>query len=204
MLFVVLNGSPRTEGNTAVMLAEVRRVFESMGAGTVFINVFEVLADVKTPFCQACSNPCSGRCYAGTRLEEAYGLLARADGIIMGSPVYFCTVSGQMKAFWDKTRLLRNKKALLNTVGGALAVGGSRFGGQETTLRAMHDIMLCHGMTVVGDGFYEADCGHHGACAQGPSAEDQAGLKRVAILARRVYEVAGATRHIRVARATAG
>jgi len=83
-------------------------------------------------------------------------------------------------------------------VGGALAVGSARFGGQETTLRAIHDIMLCHGMTVVGDGFHDADCGHHGGCAQSPSSEDARGLDRAAILARRVYEVADATRLIRV------
>lgn len=200
MFFVVLNGSPRKDGSTALMLRTACEVLESLGSQTLFVQVSEVLADVKVPFCLACTNPCSGRCYAGTRLEEIYNLMAGADGIIMGSPVYFCTVSGQMKAFWDKTRLLRNKKALLNTVGGALAVGAARFGGQETTLRALQDIMLCHGMMVVGDGYHDADCGHHGGAAQSPSAEDAVGLKRVAILARRVHEVAHAARHIRTDR----
>ncbi|MFZ5633583.1 MAG: flavodoxin family protein [Bacillota bacterium] len=200
MLFIALNGSPNKDGNTAAMLRVASNVLESLGSETVSVQVSEVMSHVKQPFCLACSNPCSGRCYAGTVLEETYNLLARADGIIMGSPVYFCTVSGQMKAFWDKTRKLRSDKALLNTVGGALAVGSARFGGQETTLRALHDIMLCHGMTVVGDGYHEEDCGHQGACARKPSAEDAGALKRTAILARRVYEVARATREIRVGR----
>lgn len=198
MLFLALNGSPHKDGNTASMLKSACSVIEQTGAECVFVQVSELMSGVKTPFCLACSNPCSGRCYSGTGLEEVYGLLARADGIIIGSPVYFCTVSGQMKAFWDKTRQLRKKKALLNTVGGALAVGGARFGGQETTLRAIHDIMLCHGMMLVGDGYHDADCGHQGGCAQSPSREDAEGLKRAAILARRVYEVASATRLIRV------
>ncbi|MFZ5645423.1 MAG: flavodoxin family protein [Bacillota bacterium] len=197
MLIVALNGSPNKNGNTATMLKAACSEIESLGGEHVFVQVSELMSDVKHPFCMACSNPCTGRCYAGTRLEETYSLLARADGIIIGSPVYFCTVSGQMKAFWDKTRILRKNKTLLNTVGGALAVGGARFGGQETTLRAIHDIMLCHGMTVVGDGYHDADCGHHGGCAQSPSADDADGLKRVAVLARRVYEVADATRIIR-------
>lgn len=199
MLFVVLNGSPNREGNTALLLREACHVFESLGSEAVFVQVSEVMAGVKQPLCLACSNPCSGRCYSGTTLEKAYDLLARADGVIIGSPVYFCTVSGQMKAFWDKSRQLRGKKGLLNTVGGAVAVGAARFGGQETTLRAIQDIMLCHGMTVVGDGFQDADCGHHGGCAQKPSSEDPEALKRLAILARRVHEVAQATRQIRAA-----
>lgn len=200
MLFLALNGSPRGNGNTASMLEAASGVFIQNGAQCITIQVSSVMADIKNPFCLACSNPCNGRCYAGTRLEETYSLLSRADGIIVGSPVYFSTVSAQMKAFWDKTRILRGKKALLNTVGGALAVGGARFGGQETTLRAIHDMMLCQGMTVVGDGYHEADCGHQGGCAQSPLPEDREGLRRAAILARRVYEVAEATRAIRINR----
>lgn len=200
MLFLALNGSPHRNGNTASMLEAASGTFIQKGAQCIFIQVSDVVADIKNPFCVACSNPCNGRCYAGTRLEETYNLLSGADGIIVGSPVYFCTVSGQMKAFWDKTRMLRSKKALINAVGGALAVGGARFGGQETTLRAIHDIMLCQGMTVVGDGYHEADCGHQGGCAQSPSTEDREGLRRATILARRVYEVADATRAIRINR----
>jgi multimeric flavodoxin WrbA len=197
MLFVALNGSPHKEGNTAAMLRAACDAIESLGGQCVTVQVSEVLREAKQPYCVACSNPCSGNCYAGTKLEEVYHLMARADGVLMGSPVYFCTVSGQMKAFWDKTRLLRNRKALLNTVGGAFTVGAARFGGQETTVGALHDIMLCHGMTVVGDGHFDADCGHHGGCAQSPSAGDAEAIKRAAILGRRIFEVAEATCRIR-------
>lgn len=197
MLFVALNGSPHKDGNTAAMLNAACSAIESLGGECVMVHVPGVLAEAKQPYCVVCSNPCSGRCYAGTGLEEVYGLMARSDGILMGSPVYFCTVSGQMKAFWDKTRLLRKNKALLNTVGGALTVGAARFGGQETTVRALHDIMLCHGMTVVGDGYFDDDCGHNGGCAQSPAPGDAEGLKRAAILGRRIFEVAEATRWIR-------
>jgi multimeric flavodoxin WrbA len=76
-------------------------------------------------------------------------------------------------------------------------VGGSRYGGQETTLRALHDIMLIHGMIVVGDGFADADCGHHGVCAHRPAVEDEAAHKRCDILARRVVEVCRATASLR-------
>ncbi|MDI6688874.1 MAG: NAD(P)H-dependent oxidoreductase [Actinomycetota bacterium] len=40
-------------------------------------------------------------------MEEVFNLLKQADGVVLGSPVYFGTVSAQMKAFWDKTRDIR-------------------------------------------------------------------------------------------------
>ncbi|MFZ5590259.1 MAG: flavodoxin family protein [Bacillota bacterium] len=192
MLIVLINGSPNKNGNTAAML----RVAEQELQGhceTTTLHAAEIVSSLKQPFCTACSVDCKGKCYQGTSMAAALEVMRRADGIIMGSPVYFCTVSAQLKAFWDKLRPLRKERALVNVVGGALAVGGARFGGQETTLRAMHDMMLCQGMTVIGDGFVAEDAGHQGACAQRPAPEDQDGLKRVRILAKRVLEVAGAT-----------
>lgn len=203
MLILAISGSPNPEGNTYRMLKTVVDELEAAGAETLLLQLSGILAKISPPFCVACSNPCAGRCFAGTQLADVMALLRRADGIILGSPVYFSTVSAQLKAFWDKTRMLRKEKALLNVVGGALAVGGARFGGQETTLRAMHDMMLCQGMTVVGDGYREDDAGHQGACAQQPSREDGAGLMRARILARRVLEVAGATAPLRAHRDTA-
>jgi multimeric flavodoxin WrbA len=126
-----------------------------------------------------------------------FDLLRRADGLILGSPVYFGTVAAPLKAFWDKTRRIRKELALLNVVGGAVAVGGSRFGGQETTLRAMHDMMLTQGMTLVGDGHFSGDAGHHGACAQQPAGDDHQVFERTRLLVQRVVEVARATADLR-------
>lgn len=197
MFILALNGSPYREGNTAVMLNNALEEIKAPGVETILLQVSEGLSDVKNPFCLYCSTPCDGRCYKNTRLAEMFELMSRADGILLGSPVYFGTVSAQLKSFWDKTRLLRREKYLLNVVGGALAVGGSRFGGQETTLRAVHDMMLCQGMILVGDAHPDDDAGHHGACAQQPSISDLSGLARSRILARHVLEVAAATSGLR-------
>ena len=45
-----------------------------------------------------------------------------------------------------------------------------RFGGQETTIKAIHDLMLVQGLIIVGDGHRDFDSGHQGACAQRPVA----------------------------------
>ena len=55
-------------------------------------------------------------------------------------------------------------------------------------MKALHDIMLVHGMTIVGDGYTEYDCGHHGVSAQKPAEKDEFAIKRAGILAKRLVE----------------
>ncbi|ACA59035.1 flavodoxin family protein [Candidatus Desulforudis audaxviator] len=203
MLIVAVNGSPRKDGNTAYLLKAALDEAGAMGAQTAYIQASEVIKEAKIPFCAHCSTPCKGVCYEGTALAEALDLLREADGVILGSPVYFATVSAQLKAFWDKTRRLRKDFALLNVVGGAVVTGGSRFGGQETTVRALHDMMMTQGMTIVGDGHLSGDAGHQGACAQQPARDDSEVDKRMRLLVRRVVEVARATAELRRAARTA-
>ena len=197
VLIVALNGSPNKNGNTAFMLNTALGVCREMGAETEMIHCQEALKGMRNKFCVNCEVPCSGKCSRGKPLEKVFELLRRADGLLVGSPVYFGTVSAQLKAFWDKTRFLRSEKAFLNVPAGALAVGASRFGGQETTIRAIHDILLVHGMLVIGDGYWEYDCGHQGAAAQRPAETDENGIKRTVVIAKRLVEVARATQAIR-------
>ncbi|KKM09073.1 NADPH-dependent FMN reductase [Clostridiales bacterium PH28_bin88] len=197
MFIVGLNGSPRAGGNTAAMLGHAIGIASGLGAGTAVIDVADVLAELKVPFCSHCSSPCRGTCAKGNRLGEALDLLRRADGVLVGSPVYFGTLSGQLKAFWDKTRILRNEKALLNVAGAAMAVGASRYGGQENVLNAIYHMMLVQGMTVVGDGHWDDGCGHHGTCAQDPAASDTAWQQRMPAMVKRLVEVAEATSGLR-------
>lgn len=196
MLVIALNGSPRANGNTAHLLRIVLEEVHALGATGVLVQAAEVLAGLAHPFCRHCSSPCTGACYRNTRLEAVLRLLREADGLVLGTPVYFGTVSAQLKALWDKTRALRKERALLNVVGAGVVCGTSRFGGQETALRTLHAMMLSQGMTVVGDG-WAGDPGHHGCCAQQPAGEDPEAAARARVLARRVVEVAAATRSLR-------
>ena len=198
MLIIGLNGSPAKDGNTAYLLKEALSEIRELGAETELIHCAEALKGLKTPFCLACSSPCSAKCYQDKELAKVYAQLAVCDGIILGSPVYFGTISGQMKAFWDKSRALRANKYLLNVAGGALTTGASRYGGQETTLRALQDIMLVQGMIVVGDGYIDDDAGHLGVAGQKPVEQDANARQRARILGRRLVQVCTATREIRV------
>ena len=198
MLIVGLNGSSNTNGNTKFLINKVLEEAKILGAEIKIIEIGEIMEYLDKAFCNACTNPCSGICYKDTSLTEVFELMERADALVLGSPSYFGTVSGQMKAFFDKTRALRSRKALYNKVGVGVTVGASKYGGQETTLKALHDIMLVHGMILIGDGFRDDDCGHHGVCAQRPSDKDEFAIKRAQITGRRIYEVAQATMGLRV------
>lgn len=197
MFFVAINGSPNKDGNTAFLLKKGLEQLESRGAKTEIIHTGEVLRSVAVPFCTVCSASCTGACMKGTLMADVLQSLREADGLLIGSPVYFGTVSGQLKAFWDKLRCLRSEKKLLNVVGGAIAVGASRFGGQEGTLRAIQEMMLVQGMTIIGAGQKDHDCGHYGVAAQRPATEDKYAQERIVIMAKRLLEVSMATQNLR-------
>jgi len=114
-------------------------------------------------------------------------------GIIIGSPVYFGNMSSLCKAFLERLMTLRkNDFALSGKVGGVLAVGGARNGGQELTVRSIQTALFCQEMIVVGESRPTA---HFGAgvwnnAEFGGVANDEVGMKAVANLGRRVAEVA--------------
>ena len=189
MLVVGINGSHDKNGNTAFLIDQVMGVLNEKGIETHSENAIELLDDMKIPFCNVCSNPCSGACYKGKKLEKFFSLLNEADALVMGSPVYFGTVTAGLTAIFDKTRKLRMEKVLYNQFGAAITVGASKYGGQETTTRAIHDMMLVHGMLVVGDGFKDNDCGHFGVNGQKPSKNDDYAVKRAKITGNRIAEL---------------
>mgnify|MGYP004591418621 CR=1 FL=1 len=186
MYIVALNGSHNDEGNTAYLLNAVLEKCKKRGAETEMINVYKAVSDAKYPFCVNCSNPCSKHCYAGTLLEEAYGKVTKADFVIIGSPVYFGSMTAQLKAFFDKTRAIRGEKKWLAKPMAAVTVGASKYGGQERTLEAIHSCALVLGMTVVGSSGINA-MGHFGVSAQRPACEDEYAKGAVENLAERIY-----------------
>jgi multimeric flavodoxin WrbA len=94
-------------------------------------------------------------------------------GIIVGTPVYFSGMSSLCKAFLDRWMAFRGTFALRNKVGGAVAVGAARNGGQELTLQAIHAAMLCQDMIIVSEG-----------------SKDEVGLATARSLGGRVAELA--------------
>jgi multimeric flavodoxin WrbA len=111
-------------------------------------------------------------------------------GIIVGTPVYFSGMSSLCKAFLDRWMVFRKAFALRNKVGGALAVGAARNGGQELTLQALHAAMLCHDMIIVSEGRPTSRLGGILVSANDDISKDETGLATARSLGRRVAEVA--------------
>lgn len=115
-------------------------------------------------------------------------------GIIVGSPVYFSNMSALCKAFLDRWIAFRSTFALRNKVGGAIAVGAARNGGQELTLQTIHAAMLCQDMIIVSEGRPTSRLGGMLVSAKDDIRGDEAGLATTRSLGRRVAEVASALR----------
>jgi multimeric flavodoxin WrbA len=190
MLIVGINGSPDRAGNTYALVDAVLARCGELGASAEIVQVMDALEGQDNPYCIACGTPCPETCHENPNLADAYDLLRDCGGLVVGSPVYFGTASGQLKSFWDKSRNLRGEKALVSKPAGAVAVGAGRFGGQETTLKAIHDILLVHGMHIVGDASRASGAGHQGVCAQRPARDDSAALQRARVMAEGLVEAA--------------
>lgn len=72
------------------------------------------------------------------------------DAIIIGCPTRYGRMAAQMAQFWDQTGGLWSRGALVGKVGSAFTSTASQHGGQETTLMAVHTMLLHHGMVLVG------------------------------------------------------
>lgn len=201
------SGSPR-KANTDFLLDEALKSAETQ-ADIVTERIY--LRDTNIKFCTGCF-----KCFDENRndygcqvhrdsMDEIYPKLMGCHGLIIATPVYFGQVSGLMKIFMDRTEpLLRYAKgkwkfALRNKVGGAIAVGGNRNGGQETTIQAIHHFFLIHDMIIIGIGPDEQPGCYLGAAATthpkrgritDAVKEDDLGLRAAQILGRRVAEVA--------------
>lgn len=190
MKILGINGSPRKNSNTRFLLETALTAAEEQNLNIEIIDCYKTLKQLAIPFCIHCSSPCNKSCYRGSQLEENLEKMSEADAIILASPVYFGTVSAQLKAFWDKTRALRTDFKLMGKIGAAIAVGASMYGGQETTIRALQDMMFIQGMTIVGNGMYNVDVGHQGSCAHHSVLQNEKIITEVKNIGRRItYEL---------------
>ncbi len=158
---------------------------------TVLIELAEL--DIRP--CLACGQ-CKSRLACSIEDDFASLIPVLADtevhGMIIGTPVYFGTMTSQCKMFIDRCVMFRRNDWLFrNRIGGVLAVGGVRNGGQELTIQAVRAAMLCHDMICVSDGRPTA---HFGATVfsgiEGGIEQDDFGLQTARHLGRRVAEVA--------------
>ncbi len=208
-LILGISGSPRKGANLDIMLKtalDEAELEDGIRTETIYLRDYEIKPCIS---CFACCNEKAAEkdkpCLPITDgMEDIYPKLKECDALIIGSPVYFGSMTAQVKAFMDRTEgLLRYGKssyqnALSNTIGGAIAVGGNRNGGEEFTIQAIHYYYFIQNMIVVGTGPEPTPGCYLGAAGttypqRGKSRdavlEDELGMKSAKMLGRRVASV---------------
>ena len=179
MKIVAINGSPRKNGNTALLLDAVRQEVEAAG---VEFQVFQPGPNVHP--CMACYNCLdtgSLRCVRNDDgVNDIIAACIEADGILLASPVYHGGIAGNMKCVLDRLMLAAGcgVNQLHHKVGGALCTL-RRSGGMETYQQLLGTMDAMEMIVVTAD-YWGAV---HGA-EKGEAARDTEGMDVAAQLGR--------------------
>ncbi len=180
-------GSHRQDSATMFFLEKALQACEKAGLETEAIT----LHDKEIRPCVVC-DLCKTK-YDCSIKDDMAGIrrkMESADAIIVGSPVYFGSMSGKLKCMFDRTLpLRRNGFRLRNKVGGAISVGASRNGGQELACRQILAWMGLQEMITVTDR-ETAHFGGIGWVKRGTKPEDdKVGIETSENLGKKVAEV---------------
>ena len=174
MNVLILNGSPKANGNTAAALAEVMTIFHSEGIETELVQV----GSREIRGCTGCGT-CyrTGKCVFDDLVNELAVKLEACDGLVIGSPVYYASANGTLIALLDRlfysTRFPKTMK-----VGAGIAV--ARRGGCSATFDQLNKYFTISGMPVASSQYWNSV---HGA-KPGQAEEDAEGMQTMRTLAR--------------------
>ncbi|MBG0790174.1 MAG: flavodoxin family protein [Desulfovibrionaceae bacterium] len=180
MKVVAFNGSARKGGNTAEM---IKRVFTELEAEGIETELVE-LAGKKMHGCVACSKCAEnkdGRCSVDNDfVNECIAKMTEADGIILGSPTYFATISTEMSALIDRAGMvsLVNGGLLARKVGAGVVA--ARRGGAIQTFNTLNAFFFINQMVVPGSRYWNMGFGHE----KGEVLKDDEGMETMAVLGK--------------------
>ena len=175
MKVVLINGSPHRKGNTFIALSEVAGALEKEGVQTEIIQ----LGIKAVKGCIAC-NKCAelGHCvFQDTLYNQVREALQEADGIVVGSPVYYAGPNGALCALLD--RVFYSCSELLAYKAGA-SVAVCRRGGASATFDRLNKYFTILNMPVVSSQYWNSVHGMR----PGEATEDAEGLQTMRMLGR--------------------
>ena len=148
---LLISGSPKPDGNTAQVMHECAKVIQEQGVEAEVIS----FAGMSIESCTACGK-CSetGKCDIHDGLNEIIDKVRGAQGLIVGSPVYFGTARGDVMAALQRIGYvsMHSDKFLSGKVGGPVAI--ARRGGHTLTLQEMLMFFLINDMIVPGSTYW--------------------------------------------------
>lgn len=174
MKVLIINGSPRTGGNTSVALDEMVKVFEAEGVETEIVQIGNM--DVRG--CIACGT-CGtrGKCVFDDVVNELAPKFDEADGLVVASPVYYASANATLIACLDRLFYSTHFDKVMKV--GASVVAARR-GGLSATFDELNKYFTISGMPVASSQYWNSV---HGA-AQGEAGQDLEGLQTMRTLAQ--------------------
>ncbi len=174
MKVLMINGSPRKDGNTARALYEMEKVFASEGIEVVNMQV----GNQPVQGCMACGM-CSktGVCVIDDCVNEAAEILEECDGVVVGSPVYYGSANGTLVSFLDR---LFYSSSFDKTMKVGASIASARRGGLTATYDELNKYFGISGMPIASGCYWN---GVHGA-AKGECEEDGEGMRQMRVLAK--------------------
>ncbi len=180
MKIVAFNGSPRRNGNTFFLLQELFRIFETEGIETELIQLGNKVVHGCTA-CGICKEKQDGKCHIkNEHLNFCIEKMVEADGIIIGSPVYFADVTPEVKALIDVAGYVtRASGHLLKRKVGAGVIAVRRSGALHS-FETINNFFLINQMIVPGSNYWNLAIGRD----PGDVLKDEEGMNTMLTLAK--------------------
>lgn len=174
MKVLLVNGSPRLNGNTAIALTEMAKVFREEGIEVVTANI----GNKAIRGCIACGT-CGkqGKCVFDDAVNEYAKVFEECDGIVVGSPVYYASANATLIAFLDRLFYSTGFDKTMK-VGASVVV--ARRGGLSATFDGLNKYFTISGMPVASSQYWNSV---HGG-APGEALKDEEGMQTMRTLAR--------------------
>ena len=171
---LMINGSPRVEGNTALALHEMERVFAEQGIQVETVQI----GGQAIRGCVAC-NGCAklGKCVYDDIVNELAVKFEKADGLVIASPVYYASANATLIACLDR---LFYSSHFDKTMKVGAAVAAARRGGLSSTFDELNKFFTISGMPVASSQYWNSIHGR----LPGEAAQDAEGLQTMRTLAR--------------------
>jgi len=170
----MINGSPRQNGNTAIALREMEKIFQQEGVEVETVQVGN--KDIRGCIaCRKCAE--TGKCVFSDLVNETAPKFEECDGLVVGSPVYYASANATLVAFLTRlfysTRFDKTMK-----VGASVVV--ARRGGLSATFDELNKFFTISGMPVASGQYWNSVHGQMPGEAEG----DIEGLQSMRTLAR--------------------
>jgi len=168
MKVIILNGSPKARGNTATALHEVEQTLQQQGIETEWIHV----GHLNIHGCIAC-NKCwnTGICAFDDIVNNLSEKMRHADGLLIGSPVYFASANGTLLSLLDRLFYSNLHEDWTMKVGASVSI--ARRGGATATMDVLNKYFLKTNMPVVPSQYWSIA---HGT-SPGEVVQDEEGMQ---------------------------